>query len=159
MSYTSQLILYVMNFIKIKNIFLIILSLPAFILIANLLISFTNQPDIKNLNIPDMTDFSFNTNSINESSKNIKTTPDFEYQLIGYRSGNIDSSVILKKGNKEFVVAKGEKLEGVYELVEVTKDEIVFRNQEKLYKIENLVGINLWNLIVNIKFFLLHYYQ
>ena len=132
-----------MNFIKIKNIFLIILSVPAFILIANLLISFTNQPDIKNLNIPDMTDFSFNTNSIDESSKNIKTTPDFEYQLIGYRSGNIDSSVILKKGNKEFVVAKGEKLEGVYELVEVTKDEIVFRNQEKLYKIENLVGTNL----------------
>ena len=132
-----------MNFIKIKNFFLLLLSVPVFILIANLLISFTNQPDIKNLNIPDMTDFSFNTNSINESSKNIKTTPDFEYQLIGYRSGNIDSSVILKKGNKEFVVAKGEKLEGVYELVEVTKDEIVFRNQEKLYKIENLVGINL----------------
>ena len=132
-----------MNFIKIKNFFLLILSVPVFILLANLLISFTNQPDIKNLNIPDMTDFSFNTNSIDESSKNIKTTPDFEYQLIGYRSGNIDSSVILKKGNKEFVVAKGEKLEGVYELVEVTKDEIVFRNQEKLYKIENLVGINL----------------
>ena len=132
-----------MNFIKIKNFFLLILSVPVFILIANLLISFTNQPDIKNLNIPDMTDFSFNTNSIDESSKNIKTTPDFEYQLIGYRSGNIDSSVILKKGNKEFVVAKGEKLEGVYELVEVTKDEIVFRNQEILYKIENLVGNNL----------------
>ena len=148
-----------MNYIKIKFFFLLILSVPVFILIANLLISSTNQPDIKNLNIPDMTDFSFNTNSINESSKNIKTTPDFEYKLIGYRSGNIDSSVILKKGNKEFVVAKGEKLEGVYELVEVTKDEIVFRNQEKLYKIENLVGINLWNLIINIKFFLLHYYQ
>ena len=148
-----------MNFIKIKKFFLLILSVPVFILIANLLISFTNQPDIKNLNIPDMTDFSFNTTSIDESSKNIKTTPDFEYKLIGYRSGNIDSSVILKKGNKEFVVAKGEKLEGVYELVEVTKDEIVFRNQEKLYKIENLVGINLWNLIINIKFFLLHYYQ
>ena len=132
-----------MNFIKIKNFFLLILSVPVFILITNLLISFTNQPNIKNLNIPDMTDFSFNTNSIDESSKNIKTTPDFEYKLIGYRSGNTDSSVILKKGNKEFVVAKGEKLEGVYELVEVTKDEIVFRNQEKLYKIENLVGINL----------------
>ena len=132
-----------MNFIKIKNFFLLLLSVPVFILIANLLISFINQPNIKNLNIPDMTDFSFNTNSIDESSKNIKTTPDFEYQLIGYRSGNMDSSVILKKGNKEFVVAKGEKLEGVYELVEVTKDEIVFRNQEKLYKIENLVGINL----------------
>ncbi len=107
--------------------------------------SIINAPDIKNINIPDMTDFSFNTskNTIDETSKNVKSTPAFEYKLIGYRSGNRDSSVILKKGNKEFVVAKGEKLEGVYELVEVTKDEVIFRNQEKLYKIENLVGINL----------------
>ncbi len=92
-----------------------------------------------------MTDFSFNTikNSVNETSKNLKSTPAFDYKLIGYRSGNTDSSVILKKGNKEFVVAKGEKLEGVYELVEVTKDEVIFRNQEKLYRIENLVGNNL----------------
>ena len=52
-------------------------------------------------------------------------------------------SLSLKKGNKEFVVAKGEKLEGIYELVEVNKDEVIFRNQEKLYKIENLVGNNL----------------
>ena len=95
-----------MNFIKIKNFFLLILSVPVFILIANLLISFTNQPDIKNLNIPDMTDFSFNTNSIDESSKNIKTTPDFEYKLIGYRSGNIDSSVILKKATRSLLLLK-----------------------------------------------------
>ena len=40
-------------------------------------------------------------------------------------------------------MAKGEKLEDVYELIEVTKDEVIFRNQEKLYKIENLVGNNL----------------
>ena len=51
--------------------------------------------------------------------------------------------MILRKGNKEFVVAKGEKLEDVYELIEVTKDEVIFRNEEKLYKIENLVGNNL----------------
>ena len=107
--------------------------------------SVINAPDIKNINIPDMTDFSFNTiqNSVNETSKNLKSTPVFDYKLIGYRSGNTDSSVILKKGNKEFVVAKGEKLEGVYELVEVTKDEVIFRNQEKLYRIENIVGNNL----------------
>jgi hypothetical protein len=41
------------------------------------------------------------------------------------------------------VVAKGEKLEGVYELIEVSKDEVVFRKDEKLYKIENLVGTSL----------------
>ena len=129
-----------MNFIKIKKFFLLILSVPVFILIANLLISFTNQPDIKNLNIPDMTDFSFNTTSIDESSKNIKTTPDFEYKLIGYRSGNIDSSVILKKGNKEFVVAKGEKLEGVYELVEVTKMRLYFEIKKNYTKLKILLA-------------------
>ena len=134
-----------MDFIKIKKIIILLLALPVIYFAAINLNSFINAPDIKNINIPDMTDFSFNTikSSVNETSKNLKSTPTFDYKLIGYRSGNKDSSVILKKGSKEFVVAKGEKLEGVYELVEVTKDEVIFRNQEKLYKIENLVGINL----------------
>ena len=134
-----------MDFIKIKKIIILLLALPVMYFAVININSIINAPDIKNINIPDMTDFSFNTikNSVNETSKNLKSTPAFDYKLIGYRSGNTDSSVILKKGNKEFVVAKGEKLEGVYELVEVTKDEVIFRNQEKLYKIENLVGINL----------------
>ena len=134
-----------MDFIKIKKIIILLLALPVMYFAVININSIINAPDIKNINIPDMTDFSFNTskNTIDETSKNVKNTPAFEYKLIGYRSGNRDSSVILKKGNKEFVVAKGEKLEGVYELVEVTKDEVIFRNQEKLYKIENLVGINL----------------
>ena len=134
-----------MDFIKIKKIIILLLALPVMYFAVININSIINAPDIQNINIPDMTDFSFNTskNTIDETSKNVKSTPAFEYKLIGYRSGNRDSSVILKKGNKEFVVAKGEKLEGVYELVEVTKDEVIFRNQEKLYKIENLVGINL----------------
>jgi len=134
-----------MDFIKIKKIIILLLALPVMYFAVININSIINAPDIKNINIPDMTDFSFNTSksTIDETSKNVKSTPAFEYKLIGYRSGNRDSSVILKKGNKEFVVAKGEKLEGVYELVEVTKDEVIFRNQEKLYKIENLVGINL----------------
>ena len=134
-----------MDFIKIKKIIILLLALPVMYFAAINLNSVINAPDIKNINIPDMTDFSFNTskNTIDETSKNVKSTPAFEYKLIGYRSGNTDSSVILKKGNKEFVVAKGEKLEGVYELVEVTKEEVIFRNQEKLYRIENIVGNNL----------------
>ena len=134
-----------MDFIKIKKIIIVLLALPVMYFAVININSIINAPDIKNINIPDMTDFSFNTskNNIDETSKNVKSTPAFEYKLIGYRSGNRDSSVILKKGNKEFVVAKGEKLEGVYELVEVTKDEVIFRNQEKLYRIENIVGNNL----------------
>ena len=134
-----------MDFIRLKKIIITLLTLPVVYFAVININSFINAPDIKSINIPDMTDFSFNTskNTIDQSSKNIKSTPAFEYKLIGYRSGDIDSSVILKKGNKEFVVAKGEKLEGVYELVQVTKDEVIFRNQEKIYKIDNLVGTNL----------------
>jgi len=131
--------------LRIKKIIILLLALPVIYFSVININSIINTPDIRDINIPDMKDFSFNTskNTIDQSSKNIKSTPVFEYKLIGYRSGDIDSSVILKKGNKEFVVAKGEKLEGVYELVQVTKDEVIFRNQEKIYKIENLVGINL----------------
>lgn len=134
-----------MDFIKIKKIIILVLALPVLFLIGSSFSTFINQPDIKDINIPDMTDFSFAStqSSLEDNSKNIQNIPSFDYKVIGYRSGEIDSSVILKKGNKEFVVAKGEKLEGVYELIKVSKDEVIFRNQEKLYKIENLVGNNL----------------
>ena len=134
-----------MDFIKIKKIIILVLALPGIFLIGSSISTFINQPDIKDINIPDMTDFSFASTqgSLEDNSKNIQNIPSFDYKVIGYRSGEIDSSVILKKGNKEFVVAKGEKLEGVYELIKVSKDEVIFRNQEKLYKIENLVGNNL----------------
>ena len=134
-----------MDFIKIKKIIILALALPVLYFSVSNINTFINQPDIKKITIPNMTAFSFNPNEnqINNNSNNIKSIASFEYKLIGYRSGDPGSSVILKKGNKEFVVAKGEKLEGIYELVEVNKDEVIFRNQEKLYKIENLVGNNL----------------
>ena len=44
------------------------------------------------------------------------------------------------KGNKEYFVSQGEKLEGIYELIEVNQNEIIFRENEKLYRINNLVG-------------------
>ena len=95
-----------------------------------------------------MTNFEFKTkqNDIRDNYNQIESPLTFDYELIGYRAGSNNSSVILKKGNKEYVVAKGEKLEGVYELIEVSKDEVVFRKDEKLYRIENLVGINLWKI-------------
>ena len=134
-----------MDFIKIKKIIIFVLALPALYLIASNMGLIFNRPDIKNLNVPNMADISFNSNSkeLISNTEAINNIPSFDYQLIGYRSGKNDSSVILKKGNKEYVVAKGEKLEGTYELIEVTKDEVIFRNKEKLYRIENRVGNNL----------------
>ena len=134
-----------MDFIKIKKIIIFVLALPALYLIASNMSLIFNRPDIKNLNVPNMADISFNSNSkeLISNTEAINNISSFDYQLIGYRSGKSDSSVILKKGNKEYVVAKGEKLEGTYELIEVTKDEVIFRNKEKLYRIENRVGNNL----------------
>lgn len=134
-----------MDFIKIKKIIIFALALPALYLIASNMSLIFNRPDIKNLNVPNMADISFNSNSkeLISNTEAINNIPSFDYLLIGYRSGKNDSSVILKKGNKEYVVAKGEKLEGTYELIEVTKDEVIFRNKEKLYRIENRVGNNL----------------
>ena len=134
-----------MDFIKIKKIIIFALALPALYLIASNMSLIFNRPDIKNINVSNMVDISFNSNSKEfiSNTEAINNIASFDYQLIGYRSGKNDSSVILKKGNKEYVVAKGEKLEGTYELIEVTKDEVIFRNKEKLYRIENRVGNNL----------------
>ncbi len=134
-----------MDFIKIKKIIIFALALPALYLIASNMSLIFNRPDIKNINVPNVVDISFNSNSkeLISNTEAMNNIPSFDYLLIGYRSGKNDSSVILKKGNKEYVVAKGEKLEGTYELIEVTKDEVIFRNKEKLYRIENRVGNNL----------------
>ena len=131
-----------MNFIKLKKIFIYVLAAPAIFLLISNFILFLNKPNIVKIDTPDMRDFVFD--SVVESSpklpsKNVKTSS-FDYELIGYRSGNMDSSVILKKGNKEYVVAKGDKIDGTYELIEVNKDEVIFSNNGNIYKIENLVG-------------------
>ena len=131
-----------MDFIKIKKIIIFALALPALYLIASNMSLIFNRPDIKNINVPNVVDISFNSNSkeLISNTEAMNNIPSFDYLLIGYRSGKNDSSVILKKGNKEYVVAKGEKLEGTYELIAVTKDEVFFRNKEKLFRIENRVG-------------------
>ena len=134
-----------MNFIRFKQVAIMILALPALYFLFLLFLSFINKPVIKDINVPDMTNFEFksNQNDMSDNYNQVESSLTFDYELIGYRAGSNNSSVILKKGNKEYVVSKGEKLEGVYELIEVSKDEVVFRKDKKLYKIENLVGISL----------------
>tara|TARA_X000000368_G_scaffold376129_1_gene328972 strand:+ start:680 stop:1078 length:399 start_codon:yes stop_codon:yes gene_type:complete len=131
-----------MNFIRLKKIFIFALAAPAiFLLVANFLL-FSNKPDIRSVETPDINDFTFDSaieSPVPTTDQNMNI-PSFDFELIGFRSGDVDSSVILKKGNKEFVVAKGEKIDGVYELVEVNKEEVIFRNNEKLYKIKNRLG-------------------
>lgn len=131
-----------MNLINIKKIIFLVLVCLAILMTAFTLLQILNKPNIKEINIPNIKDIEF-TSSIDTSSKsdvNSNNNIKFDYQLIGYRSGETDFSVILKKGNKEFVVSSGDKLEGLYELVAVNEDEVIFSNEGKLHKIKNSVG-------------------
>ena len=134
-----------MNFIRFKQITITILAIPALYFICLLFLSFINKPVIKNINVPDMTNFEFKTNQ-NDTRDNynqIESPLTFDYELIGYRAGSNNSSVILKKGNKEYVVAKGEKLFSI-KVKKVTKPRINV--------IKNIITTNMFlfkNAIIN----------
>ena len=126
------------NFKLLKKIFLSILILPAGLLIFSLFQSFLNKPVIDKIE-------SLNFNELKNESILIKEKDylieennqvEFNYILIGIRSGNQDSSVIVKKGNKEFLVNLGDLLEGSFELVEVNQNDALFLKEQKMYRIE-----------------------
>ena len=126
------------NFKLLKKIFLSILILPAGLLIFSLFLSFLNKPvidKIENLNFNVLKNESI---LIKEKDYLIEENNqiEFNYILIGIRSGNQDSSVIVKKGNKEFLVVLGDILEGSFELVEVNQNDALFRKGQKMYRIE-----------------------
>ena len=121
---------------------IIILAIPALYFFCLLFISFINKPLIEDINVPDMTNFEFqiNQNDIRDNNNQIESPLTFDYQLIGYRSGETDFFCYFKKRQQRVVVSSGDKLEGLYELVAVNEDEVIFHNKRKLYKIKNSVG-------------------
>ena len=126
------------NFKLLKKILLSILILPAGLLIFSLFQSFLNKPvidKIENLNFNELKNESI---LIKEKDYLIEENnqAEFNYILIGIRSGNQDSSVIVKKGNKEFLVTLGDFLEGSFELVEVNQNDALFLKEQKMYRIE-----------------------
>jgi urease gamma subunit len=131
------------NFKLIKKILILVTAIPSVLLFIFFVTQFKTNLKIKNFEIVSAFDVSPSRNSEIDVSNNVASTQSnisFQYKLIGYRSGGSDASVIVKKSNKEFVVSIGQKLEGVFELIEVNQNEVIFKDGNKLYKIENLVG-------------------
>ena len=122
-----------LNFKNTKKILLLALVTPSIFLLAMVILSLASSPDIKiisSISLKDInTSKSFNGDLSEISETSINTT--FEYKLIGIRSGEINSSVIVKKANKQYVVALGDKLDDLYELIEVSQNGAVFRNGQK----------------------------
>ena len=126
-----------LNFNNLKYIFMIILIVPGLYLAILFVNSLSNQPDIKDIGIIKFDDI-ISDQSLTKSQELIvgnQSDANFDYKLIGIRSGGKDSSVIVKKANKEFLVVVGEMLEGRFELIEVTSNSAVFRNGQKVYRI------------------------
>ena len=96
-----------LNFKNTKKILLLALVTPSIFLLAMVILSLASSPDIKiisSISLKDInTSKSFNGDLSEISETSINTT--FEYKLIGIRSGEINSSVIVKKANKQYVVA------------------------------------------------------
>ena len=133
-----------LNFKNTKKILLVVLVMPSIYLLGMLALSILSTPEIKiisSINLKDInTSNSFNESPTEISDTTINTT--FEYKLIGIRSGEINSSVIVKKANKQYVVALGDKLDDIYVLIEVNQNDAVFRNGQKIYKLENIIKGN-----------------
>ena len=133
-----------LNFKNTKKILLVVLVIPSIYLLGMLALSISSTPEIKTISSITLKDIN-TSNSFNESSTEISDTTintTFEYKLIGIRSGEINSSVIVKKANKQYVVALGDKLDDIYVLIEVNQNDAVFRNGQKIYKLENNIKGN-----------------
>ena len=131
------------NINKIKITLLSTLTAASIAAMAVLFNSFFSKPDLYTMGAIEVPKLNINlTNdsklkSVQEIEK-VETT--FEYKVIGFIAGENESSVIVKKGNKEQVVVLGSVLDKKYTLISVTRDEIVFQANNNLYKIKNLVG-------------------
>ena len=129
-----------MNTRKIKRIINTLVALLLLLLLSLLLISFINKPEIKDIRFTNLDKIkNSNIEAQNAEVTNINKA-ESDYIIVGYRFGEANSSVILKKGSKEFVLYEGDILENTYELVSVSPDEIVLSASGKLYKLENKVG-------------------
>ena len=127
------------NYILLKRLFFVPILVAVLYFLFLITNSFINKPVIKDINITNL-DVMNISESINQSDKNIVATSNndikFEYKLIGIRAGDDDSSVIVKKANKEYLVRLGETLDNNFELIQVLPNTAVFRNGQKMYRID-----------------------
>jgi len=127
-----------LNFKIIKKVTLSLLFIPAVFIIFLIISSNIDKPKILTIDNMNLNDFKTSSSSLKVDETLIEESNqvEFNYKLIGVRSGNQDSSVIVKKGNKEFLVTLGDFLEGSFELVEVNQNDALFRQGQKMYRIE-----------------------
>ena len=129
-----------MNTKQVKKLINTFIGSLLIVLLGMLFIDLFSKPNIQDIKFTNLD--KIKNNRIDNSNQEIKVTDnaDFNYIVIGYRVGDSNSSVIVKKGSKEFVLYEGDILENTYEPTSISQDEIIFKGSGKLYKLENKVG-------------------
>ena len=129
-----------MKTIKIKQIVISLFGLISTLLISFMILGVLQKPKIQNIDFISLDTVENKLlNNSNQQVTSIENT-DFSYTIVGYRYGKSNSSVIVKKGSKEFVLYEGDILENTFELISISPNEIIFKGSGELYKLENKVG-------------------
>jgi hypothetical protein len=132
-----------MNYLfLIKQIVFISLGLVLLYFIVNL-ISATELPKNNNIQIS-IKDLDIkSSNSINDVPKDFKfknVNNAFAYKVVGARIGQSNQSVIVqdkKNKNKTYVLYVGDKLNNVYEVIEINETYVTFKSPEGNISIKN----------------------
>ena len=122
-----------MSKVNLKYVFyVLVISLSAYLLINTLILNSSNKIEdfsvIRPINVQ---------NTTVRSDISSKPPASFNYELSAVRLGDKNTSVIVKKGGKEYVVQINELLENKYKLIQVDKSVIIFEFQGKKFTINN----------------------
>lgn len=125
----------------LKKIVFYLLILLVTVLVFYQLYLIINNPKFKKstpLNISATVINDLSQNNLNQNATQL-SDDEFSYTIVGYRAGEKNSSVVLRKNNVDYVVQQGELIDNTYRLISVSTDEIVFdRSGQKRYiKIES----------------------
>jgi hypothetical protein len=128
-----------MNIIKTKKIIIFLLSFFAIIMAVITINNIMLYPNISAIDLSRINPTELSSIQVSNSQINTSTDSNFNYELVGFRLDNrgLNSSVIVKRNNQEFVIQKGDLLENKYLLTSVNKNNINFSYLGKDYQIEN----------------------
>ena len=95
-----------LNFKLIKKVSLSALIIPAVFIIFLIISSNIDKPKILTIDNMNLNDFKTSSSSLKVDETLIEESNqvEFNYKLIGVRSGNQDSSIIVKKAIKNFLL-------------------------------------------------------
>ena len=128
-----------MDIIKTKKIIIFSLSFFAIVMVVITINNIMKYPNISAIDLSRINPTELSSIQVSNSQINTSADSNFNYELVGFRLGDMDlnSSVIVKRANQEFVLQKGDLLENKYLLTSVNKNNINFSYLGKDYQIEN----------------------